>query len=230
MAKLKSDDSNESAENRSMSIKSFDIEKTSFKIIDDEIGDHSYDLQYEWPVVRRVIHATADFEFATKEKIIFNRDPISSAFNAFKNGCTIVTDVEMVRSGISKTNLAKLNLNSVCRISDPALMEEAKKHNKTRAEMAMLSCRKEMNKGIVIIGNAPTALYEIIRMIEENETMPSLVIGIPVGFVSALESKKELLQINVPCITNIGRKGGSSVAASIINALLLLYTHREHSI
>lgn len=230
MAKLKSDDSNESAENRSMSIKSFGIEKTSFKIIDDEIGDHSYDLQYEWPVVRRVIHATADFEFATKEKIIFNRDPISSAFNAFKNGCTIVTDVEMVRSGISKTNLAKLNLNSVCRISDPALMEEAKKHNKTRAEMAMLSCRKEMNKGIVIIGNAPTALYEIIRMIEENETMPSLVIGIPVGFVSALESKKELLQINVPCITNIGRKGGSSVAASIINALLLLYTHREHSI
>jgi precorrin-8X/cobalt-precorrin-8 methylmutase len=230
MVKLKSDISNESADNRSMSTKSFDIEKTSFKIIDDEVGNHRYDMQYEWPIVRRVIHATADFDFAGKEKIIFSHDPIISAFKAFENGCTIVTDVEMVRSGISKINLTKLNLNTLCKISDPALMEDAKKYNKTRAEMAMRNCRKEMDNGIVVIGNAPTALNETIKMIDEKAIKPNLVIGVPVGFVSALESKKELLKINIPYITNIGRKGGSPVASSIINALLLLYLHTKQLI
>ena len=223
MVTIKSAASNESPENRSMSIKAFDIERMSFKIIDDYIRDHDYELQYEWPVVRRVIHATADFEFATKEKIIFNHTPITSAFKAFQNGSHIITDVEMVRAGISKINLKKLNLESVCKISDQNLIEEAKKLNKTRAEMAMLCCREEMDGGVVVIGNAPTALYETIRMIKENLTKPSVVIGIPVGFVSALESKMELLKTNIPSITNLGRKGGSSVASSIINALLLLY-------
>ncbi|MDR4510479.1 MAG: precorrin-8X methylmutase [Nitrososphaeraceae archaeon] len=223
MVTIKSAASNESPENRSMSIRSFDIEKTSFKIIEESIQDHTYELQYEWPIVRRVIHATADFDFATKEKIIFNHSPIISAFKAIQNGSHIITDVEMVRAGISKINLKKLNLESVCKITDQTIMEEAKKYNKTRAEMAMLSCREEMDGGVVVIGNAPTALYETIRMIKENLTKPSVVIGVPVGFVSALESKTELLKTNIPSITNLGRKGGSSVASSIINALLLLY-------
>jgi len=223
MVRIKSVASNESPENRSMSIRSFDIEKTSFKIIEESIKDHDYELQYEWPIVRRVIHATADFDFATKEKIIFNHSPIISVFKAIQNCSHIITDVEMVRAGISKINLKKLNIESICKISDQTIIEEAKKHNKTRAEMAMLSCKKEMDGGVVVIGNAPTALYETIRMIKENLTKPSVVIGVPVGFVSALESKTELLKTNIPSITNLGRKGGSSVASSIINALLLLY-------
>lgn len=218
---------NESAENRLMSIKSFDIEKTSFKIIEDEVGNHGYDERYEWPIVRRAIHATADFDFAGREKIIFSYDPVASAFNALKNGCNIVTDVEMVRSGISKNSLTQLNLKSFCKISDPTIIEEAKKYNKTRAEVAMRSSALAMNGGIVVIGNAPTSLYETIKMVNEGITKPNLVIGVPVGFVSAVESKTELLKTTVPSITNIGRKGGSAVASSIINALLLLYLHGE---
>jgi len=215
---------NESAENRLMSVKSFDIEKTSFKIIEDEIGNHGYDERYEWPIVRRVIHATADFDFAGREKIIFSYNPVASAF---KNGCNIVTEVEMVRSGISKNSLIQLNVKALCKISDPSIIEEAKKYNKTRAEVAMRSSASAMNGGIVVIGNAPTSLYETIKMVNEDITKPNLVIGVPVGFVSAVESKTELLKTTVPSITNIGRKGGSAVASSIINALLLLYLHGE---
>jgi len=217
---------NENAENRSMSWKSFDIEKTSFEIIEKEIGIHQYKLDYEWNIVRRVIHATADFDFANKERILFNNDPIKASFEAIENKCNIITDVEMVRSGISKNSLSKLDLKCICNISNMNVIEDAKKSNKTRSEMAMRSLANEMNGSIIVIGNAPTALYEVIKMIKEKITNPSLVIGIPVGFVSAIESKIELSKTTVPNITNIGRKGGSSVASSITNALMLLYLHK----
>ena len=217
---------NENAEKRSMSLKSFDIEKTSFEIIDKEVGTHSYDKNYEWDIVRRVIHATADFDFANKERLMFNNDAIKFGFQAIENKCNIITDVEMVRSGISKNSLTKLNLKCICNISNINVIDDAKKLNKTRAEMAMRNLAEEMNGGIIVIGNAPTALYEVIKMIKEKITNPSLVIGIPVGFVSAVESKIELSKTTIPNITNIGRKGGSSVACSIINALMLLYLHR----
>lgn len=217
---------NENAEKRSMSLKSFDIEKTSFEIIDKEVGTHSYDKNYEWDIVRRVIHATADFDFANKERLLFNNDAIKFGFQAIENKCNIITDVEMVRSGISKNSISKLNLKCICNISNINVIDDAKKLNKTRAEMAMRNLAEEMNGGIIVIGNAPTALYEVIKMIKEKITNPSLVIGIPVGFVSAVESKIELSKTTIPNITNIGRKGGSSVACSIINALMLLYLHR----
>lgn len=223
---LSKEEINENAEKRSMSLKSFDIEKTSFEIIDKEVGTHSYDKKYEWDIVRRVIHATADFDFANKERLLFNNDAIKFGFLAIENKCNIITDVEMVRSGISKNSLTKLNLKCICNISDINVIDDAKKLNKTRAEMAMRNLAEEMNGGIIVIGNAPTALYEVIKMIKEKITNPSLVIGVPVGFVSAVESKIDLSKTTIPNITNIGRKGGSSVGCSIINALMLLYLNR----
>ena len=208
-----------------MSLKSFDIEKNSFEIIDREIGMHDYDLNQEWNIVRRVIHATADFEFANKQKLLFNNNAIQSAYRAFQNKCNIITDVEMVRSGISKISVNKLELKCICNISDIDVIKDAKKFNKTRSEVAMRNLAKEINGGIVVIGNAPTALYEVLKMVNEKVSIPSLVIGVPVGFVSAVESKIELSKSSIPNITNIGRKGGSSVACSIINALMLLYLH-----
>ena len=205
-----------------MSERAIDIEKLSFEIIDAEIGSHGYN-ELEWPIVRRVIHATADFDFARKGKIIFHNNPIDSAFDAIKNKCNIVTDVDMVLSALNKKSIADLGLKSACYISDKTLSDKARLYNKTRSEMAMRYAADEINGGIVAIGNAPTALYEIIKMVRENVTKPALIVGIPVGFVSASESKDELTKIDTPFISNVGRKGGSPAASSIVNAIMLLY-------
>lgn len=207
---------------REMSERAIDIEKLSFEIIDAEIGSHGYN-ELEWPIVRRVIHATADFDFAGKGKIIFHNNPIDSAFDAIKNKCNIVTDVDMVLSALNKKSIADLGLKSACYISDKTLSDKARLYNKTRSEMAMRYAADEINGGIVAIGNAPTALYEIIKMVRENVTKPALIVGIPVGFVSASESKDELRNIDTPFISNVGRKGGSPAASSIVNAIMLLY-------
>jgi precorrin-8X/cobalt-precorrin-8 methylmutase len=205
-----------------MSERAIDIEKLSFEIIDAEIGSHGYN-ELEWPIVRRVIHATADFDFARKGKIIFHNNPIDSAFNAIKNKCNIVTDVDMVLSALNKKSISDLGLKSACYISDKTLSDKARLYNKTRSEMAMRYAADEINGGIVAIGNAPTALYEIIKMVRENATKPALIVGIPVGFVSASESKDELRKIDIPFVSNIGRKGGSPAASAIVNAIMLLY-------
>lgn len=205
-----------------MSERAIDIEKLSFEIIDAEIGSHDYN-ELEWPIVRRVIHATADFDFARKGKIIFHNNPIESAFDAIKNKCNIVTDVDMVLSALNKKSIADLGLKSACYISDKTLSDKARLYNKTRSELAMRYAADEINGGIVAIGNAPTALYEIIKMVRENVTKPALIVGIPVGFVSASESKDELRNIDTPFISNVGRKGGSPAASSIVNAIMLLY-------
>jgi precorrin-8X/cobalt-precorrin-8 methylmutase len=212
-----------------MSEKAFDIEKRSFKIIESEVGNHQYN-EIQWVIVRRVIHATADFDFAGKGKIIFHEKAIESAFSAIKKRCTIVTDVDMVLAAISKKSITDLGLKTVCYISEGMVAEEAHRLGRTRSETAMRHAAKDMDGGIIAIGNAPTALYEVIKMIRERTTKPALVIGIPVGFVSAAESKEELLKMNqVPFITNIGRKGGSSAVSSIINAIMLLYQSKNSS-
>ena len=197
------------------------IEDESMEIIEHEVGSHPYN-DMEWPIVRRVIHATADFDFAGKNKIIFHKDAITSGISALKNGCSIIIDVNGVIGGLNKQNPKDFGNNIICNISDSGLAERAKQENKTRAQMSMRVAALEMDGGIVVIGNAPTALLEVIKMIREGITKPALVIGIPVGFVSAAESKEELQTINVPFITNTGRKGGSSCAASIVNALFKL--------
>jgi precorrin-8X/cobalt-precorrin-8 methylmutase len=197
------------------------IENESMEIIDREVGSHPYS-DMEWPIVRRIIHATADFDFAGKNKIVLHKDAIKSGTSALKNGCSIITDVNGVIGGLNKQNPKDFGNDIICNISDPGLAERAKRENKTRAQMSMRVAASEMNGGIVAIGNAPTALLEVIKMIREGVTKPALVIGIPVGFVSAAESKEELQTIDVPFITNVGRKGGSSCAASIVNALFKL--------
>ncbi len=216
------------ATGRSMTERAFDIEKRSFEIIDSEVRPHGYNSM-EWPVVRRVIHATADFDFADKGRMLFHDRAIESAFSAIKKGCIIVTDVDMVAAAINKKSLADLGLKTACYISDPKVVEEAKRLGKTRSEMAMRHAAGEMDGGMVVVGNAPTALLEVIKMVKEGATRPALVVGIPVGFVSAPESKEALAKTNVPFITNIGRKGGSPAASSIINAILLLYQSQRRA-
>jgi len=202
------------------------IEDQSMQIIENEIGSHKYNEQ-EWPIVRRVIHATADFDFAKENKIIFHKDAIKNGINALKNGCNIIVDVNGVIGGLNKQNLKDFGNNTICNISNQIIVEEAKKYNKTRAQMSMRMAASEMKGGIIVIGNAPTALLEVIQMIQEGATTPALVIGIPVGFVSSPESKEALQALDVPYITNKGRKGGSPCASAIVNALFKLL--RENS-
>ena len=194
------------------------IEDKSMQIIDVEIGAHDYN-ENEWPIVRRVIHATADFDFAKDNKIIFHKDAIENGIKALKNGCNIIVDVNGVIGGLNKQNLKDFGVNVICNISNPDVVEEAKKLQKTRAQTSMRMAASEINNGILVIGNAPTALLEGISMIEEKITKPALVIGVPVGFVSASESKEKLGTMDVPFITNLGRKGGSPCASAIVNAL-----------
>lgn len=219
---LASDHHSGTASSRAMSDRAFDIEKKSFDIIDSEIGTHGY-TESQWAIVRRVIHATADFDFASGGKIIFHETAIQSAFNAIRSKCTVVTDVDMVLAAINKKSLTDLGLKTACYISDGQVAEEARRSGRTRSETAMRHAARDMDGGIVAIGNAPTALYEVINMIREGVIKPALVVGIPVGFVSAPESKEQLARTDVPYITNIGRKGGSPAASSIMNAILLLY-------
>ena len=191
------------------------------QIIENEIGSHSYN-EKEWPIVRRIIHSTADFDFAGENKLLFHKDAISNGINALKNGCSIVADVNGVIGLMNKQNPKDFGNELICNISDPSLMESAKKTGKTRAQMSMRVAEKEINGGIVVVGNAPTALLEAMEMVREGLVKPALVVGIPVGFVSAVESKDELSKTDIPFITNIGRKGGSPCASAIINALYKL--------
>ena len=197
------------------------IEDESMQIIENEIGSHSYNEQ-EWPIVRRVIHSTADFDFARDNKIIFHKDAIKNGLDALKNQCSIIVDVNGVVGLLNKQNPKDFGNNVICNISEPSIMEAAKEAGKTRAQMSMRISKIDMDGGIVVIGNAPTALLEVMEMIREGITKPALVIGIPVGFVSAVESKDELAKMNVPFITNHGRKGGSPCASAIVNAFYKL--------
>ena len=198
------------------------IEDASMQMIEDEIGTHQYN-EKQWPIVRRVIHSTADFDFAGKNKIIFHKDAIESSMNALRNGCSIIVDVNGVIGGLNKQNLKDFGNNLVCNISSPEIMELAKKEGKTRSQVSMRAAISDIDGGVVAIGNAPTALLEVIQMVKEGITKPALIIGIPVGFICAAESKEELSKLEeVPFITNIGRKGGSSSASAIINAIFKL--------
>ena len=197
------------------------IEDESMQIIENEIGPHSYNEQ-EWPIVRRVIHSTADFDFARDNKIIFHKDAIKNGLKALKNGSSIVVDVNGIIGLLNKQNPKDFGNNVICNISEPSIMEAAKEAGKTRAQMSMRIAKEDMNGGIVVVGNAPTALLEVMEMIQEGITKPALVVGIPVGFVSAVESKEELAKMDIPFITNLGRKGGSPCASAIVNALYKL--------
>jgi len=186
------------------------IEDASMQMIEDEIGPHEFN-EKEWSIVRRIIHSTADVDFANKNKLIFHKDAIESGMTALKNGCSIVVDVNGVIGGMNKENPKDFGNNIVCNISKPEIMELAKKEGKTRSQVSMRAAISDMDGGVVAIGNAPTALQEVIQMVKEGIVKPALIIGIPVGFICAAESKEELSKLEgVPFITNIGRKGGSA--------------------
>ena len=204
------------------------IEDASMQMIEDEIGPHQYN-EKEWPIVRRVIHSTADFDFAGKNKIIFHKDAIKSAMNALRNGCSIIVDVNGVIGGLNKQNPKDFGNNIVCNISNPEIMELAKKEGKTRSQVSMRAAISDIDGGIVAIGNAPTALMELIQMVKEGIVKPALIIGIPVGFINAAESKEELSKLEAPFITNMGRKGGSSSASAIVNAIFKLIREKSAS-
>jgi len=197
------------------------IEDASMQVIENEIGSHNYN-EKEWPIVRRVIHSTADFDFARNNSIIFHNDAIENGLNALKTGRSIVVDVNGVVGLINKQRVKEFGNNIICKISDSEIVLQAQKVNKTKSQMSMRMASSDIDGGIVVIGNAPTALLEVIQMIKEKAVKPALVIGMPVGFISAAESKEELAKMDVPFITNKGRKGGSPSAAAIVNALYKL--------
>ncbi len=198
------------------------IEDASMQMIEDEIGPHQFG-EKEWPIVRRIIHSTADFDFAGKNKLIFHKDAIQSAMKALQGGCSIVVDVNGVIGGMNKQNPKDFGNDIVCNISKPEIMELAKKEGKTRSQVSMRAAISDIDGGVVAIGNAPTALQEVIQMVKEGTVKPALIIGIPVGFICAAESKEELAKLQqVPFITNIGRKGGSSSVSAVINAIFKL--------
>ncbi len=194
------------------------IEDASMKMIEDEVGPHDFDA-LQWPIVRRVIHTTADFDFAGKNAMLFSQNAVKSGIDALRSGCDIVTDVSGVAAGMNKQNPADYKNDIICRISDADIMKKAKLEGRTRSQVCMRMSAAQIDGGIVAVGNAPTALLEVLQMAGEGVVRPALIIGIPVGFIRAAESKKELASSNMEYISNIGRKGGSAVAAAIINAL-----------
>lgn len=196
-----------------------EIEEKSFEIITEELGEHPFTAE-QYPVVQRVIHASADFDLG--RSLVFHPDAIQAGIQAIRSGKLVVADVQMVQVGISKNRIEKFGGDVKVYISDPDVIEEAKRLNTTRAIVSMRKAIKEAEGGIFAIGNAPTALLELIRLVKEGEAKPGLIIGMPVGFVSAAESKEELAKLDVPFITNLGRKGGSPVTVAAVNALSLM--------
>ena len=195
-----------------------DIEAESFRIIENELGQTSFDPM-TFKVVQRVIHATGDFSFA--ENMRFAPGAIEAGIEAIRSGKNILTDVTMVASGISKAMLKNFGGEVICKVADPLVAEAARTSVKTRSEMA-ISMNLDDNVGIVAMGNAPTALVQAIRSTAEMKGQRPLLVGVPVGFVNATESKALLVEQNNCYITSLGRKGGSPVAAAIINALIRL--------
>ena len=197
------------------------IEHDSFAIIDAEAGPHDYTPE-QWPLVRRMIHANADFEF--NGLTAFHSDAMQAGLAAVLRGNTpVVADVEMICVGLSRPRLAHFGMHTHHYISDPDVIERAHAEETTRAVQAMRKAWREgtLEGAIVGIGNAPTALYEVIRLIREEGVRPALVVAMPVGFVSAAESKAEMMQVTeVPWIAIRGRKGGSTLVVAAIHALL----------
>ena len=196
-----------------------EIEDLSFKIIEKEALNHNFN-QKQWNIVRRMIHTSADFEYIDPVK--FSQDAVKKGIEAIKNGCSIFTDTNMARVGIRKKETSLYGCSVNCLIADKDVAKNAKKAQTTRAVAAVDMACDKMKNGIYVIGNAPTALLRLIELIKAKKARPALIIGFPVGFVNAAESKDELMATGFTYITNKGRKGGSNIAASIINALAIM--------
>ena len=194
-----------------------DIEKKSFEIIGRELGGIALDPVNE-PVIKRVIHTTADFDYA--QNLVFSQNAVIIAKEAIQKGAAIVTDTQMAKAGINKNKLAAFGGEVFCFMADGDVAQAAAFRGTTRAAVSMEKAAELKRPLIFAIGNAPTALIRLYEMIEKKEIEPLLVVGVPVGFVNVVESKELILRANVPHIVARGRKGGSNVAAAIINAIL----------
>ena len=198
-------------------IKPMDIEKRSFAIITELLGDTQLDPENEL-VIKRVIHTTADFDYV--ENLVFSPHAVGKGIAALREGCDIVTDTQMAKAGINKTILGRLGGEVHCFMSDPDVAAEAKERGVTRAIVSMERAAQLSRPCVFAIGNAPTALIFLHELIEAGKLDPALIIGVPVGFVNVVESKELFLDSPVPHIIARGRKGGSNVAAAICNAML----------
>lgn len=205
-------------------VKPMDIEKRSFEMITEELGDTPLIPGTEL-VVKRCIHTSADFDYA--KNLCFSEDVITKAMEALKNGACIVTDTQMAKSGINKKALARYGGEVFCFMSDENVAELAKKNGTTRATASMDKAASMDKKLIFAIGNAPTALVRLYELIMEDKIRPELIIGVPVGFVNVVQSKELIMETNVPYIVARGRKGGSNIAACICNALLYMIDNKR---
>jgi precorrin-8X/cobalt-precorrin-8 methylmutase len=193
-----------------------EIEPLSFKIIEEEAGDHGLKAE-EWAVVRRLIHTTADFDFIKQTH--FHPQAVAAGITAIRNGAAIVTDTRMAQAGITRKHLAPFGSEVHCFIDDSEVVSVARTENITRAAAAVSRAGDLLHGGIAVIGNAPTALIELLKFYEQGKLLPALVVGMPVGFVNAEEAKEMLMASGLVHISIAGRKGGSAVAAATVNAI-----------
>jgi precorrin-8X/cobalt-precorrin-8 methylmutase len=200
-------------------LRPMDIEKLSFEIITQELGELELD-PLQAPVIKRVIHASADFEYA--ESLCFSENVVKIALDALRHGTDIVTDTQMVKAGISKETLKKAGGEVHCFISDADVARQAIDKGTTRAAISIEKASKLAKPLIIAVGNAPTALMELDRLMHDGKIKPKLVIGVPVGFVHVVEAKELIMKSGIPYIVAQGRKGGSNIAAAIVNALLYM--------
>ena len=199
-----------------------DIEKRSFAIITELLGEKRFDPENEL-VIKRAIHTTADFDYA--ENLVFSPHAVQKGIEALRGGCDIVTDTQMAKAGINKTILGKLGGEVHCFMSDEDVAREAKARGVTRAIVSMERAAKLPKPCIFAIGNAPTALICIRELMDAGKLKPALIVGVPVGFVNVVESKELIMESDrAPYIVARGRKGGSNVAAAICNAMLYQIT------
>ncbi len=201
------------------------IENKSMDIIEDLIGSHSWDPLYK-TVVHRIVHTSGDPDYANVVKI--HPEAIQSGIDALKKGALIITDVNMLKVGVNKPALNKVGSEIICSVSDEEVAKEAKRTGETRSMTAMKLLKDRMEGCIIAIGNAPTALFTVLELCKEENIKPALIIGTPVGFVGAKESKDLLVEeAPVPYVTVLGTKGGSPIAASVLNALLYTIVERD---
>ncbi len=201
-----------------------EIEKRSFEMIDAEAGAHNFSPA-QWAIVRRMIHTSADFEYMASIRI--HPRAVEAGIEAISQGQPVFCDTNMLRTGIRARDLDTFGASACCLMNDPEIARAARHSGATRARTAVDAAADRMAGGIYAVGNAPTALLRLIDLIVQGRARPALVIGLPVGFVNAAESKAALAELDVPHITNVGRKGGSNVAASVVNALILLALQRK---
>ena len=199
------------------------IENRSFEMIEEEMGTHNFTPD-ELQVVKRVIHTTADFDYGNI--IYLSPNAVEHGVSVLKKGAKIYTDTNMALAGINKRALANLGCEIMCYVNDDEVREEAKKRNVTRSIVGVEKAARE-GFNFFVFGNAPTALFTLKELTETGKASPEFIIGAPVGFVGAKESKEAAEELSVPMITIRGRKGGSNVSAAIVNALLYMVTSRE---